>query len=327
MSREPEGMVATDPALSAEAASRVLALPEVSRGGRFWVHRAGEVRRWVGGPRRTLPVVAADRAAAELVGARLARGRWPADAALAQAVITAPAARRLGLSPDVALPFALLVEGATISVVGVVAPDPARPEFSGVLYLSPETAVTSIAADDNAVGGYVLEAEPDDQPRVARAAPLAARPAAPGRVGVLLPPDPVVLRDLVEGRLRIVVFGVGAVAGVLGVVSVAVNSWTSVVERRVELATRMALGSTARRLGSEIVVEASLVGLAAGLLGVTAGLTGGVLFGALHAWPMAFSAWSSPLAVAAGVLAGALAGLVPARQTARVDPALVLRAP
>lgn len=326
-SREGDVSVADDPALADDAVSRVLALPEVVRGGRFWIHRAATVRRSRVDSGRVIPVVAADPAAAEAVGAHLSRGRWPGPGPLPQVAVTRPALRRLGSTSGVPLPLTLIVDDQEFAVVGVVEPAGDRPEFTGVLYVDPAVAMSRLGADEGVAGGYVLEAEPDDLVRVATAAPLAARPDDPGAVSALVPPDPTRLRDLVDDRVRVVVLGVGIVAAVLGTASVAVNSWTSVAERRLELAARLALGATGSRLAAEVLTEAALVGLTAGLIGAGSGLAAAAVFGVVHDWPQAYIPWSTPAAVGAGVVAGVVAGLAPARATSAVDPAAVLRSP
>lgn len=318
---------AGDPGVSEKARARVLQVARIESGGRFWIHAAPNVERSTADAGRPLvPIVAADSPAIEALGSTLARGRWPAEAPLPQAAITRLAAERIGIMPQVPLPFGLRLDGsAQLSVVGIVEPDPTRPEYSSVVYVPPAAAIALLDSDESARGGYVLETEPDGIRDVARAAVLAARPDDPDAMTALVPPDPVRLRDLVDRRVQVVLIGVGVAAGILGIVAISINSLATVIERRIELAVRLALGSSPTRLGVEVLLQSVLLGVLAGLVGSSLGMAVGIVFGTLNDWPQVFIWWLAPLAVGAGLLAGAGAGLLPAVATTRVDPAAVLR--
>lgn len=322
-----EGGFAADPGVSAEARERVREVRGVQSGGRFWIHAAPDAKRSAADAGRPLvPLVAADPQAAAALGAAIGQGRWPADSHLPQAAMTRLAAERIGIMDGVHLPFGLLIDGATqLSVVGIVEADPTRPEYSSVVYVSPAAALAGIESDENARGGYVLRTEPDGIRDVARAAVLAARPDDPDSMRAAVPPDPVRLRDLVDRRVQVVLIGVGVAAGILGIVAIAINSLAMVIERRMELAVRLALGSSPARLGIETLLQSVFLGVLAGLVGSSLGTGAGIVFGTLNDWPQVFIWWLAPLAVVAGLIAGAGAGLLPAAATTRVDPAAVLR--
>ena len=322
-----QGGAVSDPGMSGEANRRVQEVHGVESGGRFWIHSASRIgRSGADAGRPLVPVVAADPEGIEALGSTLVDGRWPADGTLPQAAITKLAAERIGIMGQAPLPFGLVLDDEQqLTVVGIVEPDPFRPEYTSVVYVPPDAARAHLDADETASGGYVLEAEPDGIREVARAAALAARPDNPDAMSALIPPDPVRLRDLVDRRVRVVLIGVGVAAGILGIVAIAINSWATVIERRTELAVRLALGSSPARLGVEVLSQSILLGVLAGLVGASLGTATGIVFGTFNDWPQVFIWWLAPLAVGAGLLAGAGAGLLPAAATTRVDPAAVLR--
>ena len=107
--------------------------------------------------------------------------------------------------------------------------------------------------------------------------------------------------------------------GIYGVISYSVNRRTQ------EIGIRMALGASRSDVQRRIVVQT--LGLAAMgmLLGVAAssGLArslSGLLFGVTYGDPLTFSATAAVL-----LLVAALAGYLPARRAARIDPMVALR--
>ena len=122
------------------------------------------------------------------------------------------------------------------------------------------------------------------------------------------------------------------VAAVVAVIAVVTVLLTLVGERRRELATVRALGGSRRQVGTMVVAEAALLGVAATAAGVAAGLVVGVILVEVvnlqsFGWSLDLDLpWADVATLAAWVgLACLLAGLAPAAAALRVQPAEVLR--
>ena len=185
----------------------------------------------------------------------------------------------------------------------------------------------------------------------------------PGRgpldMAVFLPDDadPLAARDrlleAVRGRFLIEAFGnrelkrevlaafertfaittaLSVVAAVVAVIAVVTVLLTLVGERRRELATVRALGASRRQVGTMMLAEAALLGLASTVAGVVAGLMVGVILVEVvnlqsFGWSLSLVLpWSDVATLAAWVgLACVLAGLAPAAAALALQPAEVLR--
>ena len=117
------------------------------------------------------------------------------------------------------------------------------------------------------------------------------------------------------------------VAGVVGVSNIML---ISVAERTREFGLRKALGATPGSIVRMVVAEALLITLSAGYLGLVAGV--GVIELAGHTLPEndyvrnpSVELWMALAAAALLALAGTLAGYMPARRAARIDPVTALR--
>jgi putative ABC transport system permease protein len=94
----------------------------------------------------------------------------------------------------------------------------------------------------------------------------------------------------------------------------------SVLERRSEIGLRRALGATKNHIRAQFLVEAILLALAGGLAGVLAGAAATAVYAHSKGWATVIPpvAWAGGLAAA--VVIGAAAGLLPALRAARMSP-------
>ncbi len=127
--------------------------------------------------------------------------------------------------------------------------------------------------------------------------------------------------------------GLSAIILLVGAVSIAALMSFSVTERRREIAIRRTLGATRSRIVVEIVQEALLIAVLALVVGVVGGLAlADILQQPLSRYFLAGRAPGAGIDIArlaeaiAGFLAVTLiAGIIPALNAARTDPATVLR--
>jgi putative ABC transport system permease protein len=98
----------------------------------------------------------------------------------------------------------------------------------------------------------------------------------------------------------------------------------SVLERRQEIGLRRALGATRGQIRIQFLAEAILLSLVGGVIGVIAGATATASYARGHGEAVVIppEAWAGGLAAA--VIVGALAGLLPAIRAARLSPTQAL---
>jgi putative ABC transport system permease protein len=125
----------------------------------------------------------------------------------------------------------------------------------------------------------------------------------------------------------VIVIGLGTLAA--GVVGVSNIMMIAVKERTKEIGVRKALGATAQSIIAMIVQEAVFLTSIAGLLGLSAGVvTLGAMGKFIHTDMIENPSINISTGIAAAVglvIAGALAGFVPAKSAAQVNPIETLR--
>ena len=114
--------------------------------------------------------------------------------------------------------------------------------------------------------------------------------------------------------------GLGAVALLVGAIGVANIMVISVLERRSEIGLRRALGATKGHIRIQFLSEAILLALLGGAAGVAAGTLATAIYAHAKGWAtvIPLEAWAGGLAAA--LLIGATAGLLPALKAARMPP-------
>jgi putative ABC transport system permease protein len=97
-----------------------------------------------------------------------------------------------------------------------------------------------------------------------------------------------------------------------------------VLERRSEIGLRRSLGATKGHIRVQFLTEAVLLALLGGIVGVGAGALSTAIYAATQRWAVTIPtiAWAGGLAAA--LVIGALAGLLPALRAARMSPTQAL---
>jgi len=151
-----------------------------------------------------------------------------------------------------------------------------------------------------------------------------ASPENPSQVTVSQPSDALTAQADAKGALDTLFLGLGAVALLVGAIGVANIMVISVLERRSEIGLRRALGATRGQIRAQFLAEAILLSLAGGAAGVIAGAAATAAYTRAHGEPVVMppQAWAGGLAAA--LLIGALAGLLPAIRAARLSPTQAL---
>ena len=121
---------------------------------------------------------------------------------------------------------------------------------------------------------------------------------------------------------------VGAIAGislVVGGIGIANIMLVSVVERTKEIGIRKAVGATNSAILSQFLAEAVVVSTIGGGIGIVLGIA--IAFGAanIFKFPFVVSLWSVASGFGMSFTVGLLAGVIPARNAALLDPISALR--
>ena len=149
-------------------------------------------------------------------------------------------------------------------------------------------------------------------------------PENPSGVNVSQPSDVLVAQADAKSALNGLFLGLGAVALLVGAVGVANIMIISVLERRSEIGLRRALGATRGQIRGQFLSEAILLGLLGGAVGVALGAASTVVYAHTKHWAAVIptDAWVG--GIAASLIIGAVAGLIPAIRAARLSPTQAL---
>ena len=151
-----------------------------------------------------------------------------------------------------------------------------------------------------------------------------ANPENPSGVNVSQPSDALVAQADAKGAFDGLFLGLGAVALLVGAVGVANIMIISVLERRSEIGLRRALGATRGHIRTQFLSEAVLLGLLGGIVGVAVGAAATAVYAHTKHWATIIptEAWAG--GIAASLIIGAVAGLIPALRAARLSPTQAL---
>jgi putative ABC transport system permease protein len=124
----------------------------------------------------------------------------------------------------------------------------------------------------------------------------------------------------VMGSLTLMVGAIAGISLVVGGIGIANIMLVSVMERTREIGIRKAVGATSIAILSQFLTEAILISTIGGVIGV--GLGVGLAFAAatLFKFPFIVPLWSIGVGFSLSLIVGVLAGGIPARNAAKLDP-------
>jgi putative ABC transport system permease protein len=276
------------------------------------------------GDTNALTVQAASLDLLAVVATGVAQGQY-LNAATAQepvAVLGAAAAQRLGI--DRIYPGERIwVDGQWFYVAGILRPAVLVSTIDSSVLVGYPAARKYLGFDGHPSTIY-LRARNDRVDVVDDLLAATANPENLSQVDVSQPSAALVAQADAQSALNGLFLGLGAVALLVGAVGVANIMIISVLERRSEIGLRRALGATKGHIRTQFLSEAVLLGLLGGGVGVVLGVASTVVYARAKGWAVVVptEAWAG--GIAASVIIGAVAGLMPALRAARLSPTQAL---
>jgi putative ABC transport system permease protein len=268
------------------------------------------------------------------VGTKVAQGRFlnAATATEPVCVLGAAAAQRLGI--DRIFPGERIwVGGMWFYVVGILNPAVLAPEIDDSVLIGFGAAktylhYTSVLDGHPAVGNpteIYVRSQTDQTNAVYNVLAATANPENPSEVDVTQPSSTLTAEADAKGAFNGLFLGLGAVALLVGAIGVANIMIISVLERRSEIGLRRALGATRTQIRTQFLTEAILLALLGGAAGIGAGALATAVYAHTKHWTTVIPTLAWGGGIAAAILIGAIAGLLPAIRAARLSPTDALR--
>jgi putative ABC transport system permease protein len=132
--------------------------------------------------------------------------------------------------------------------------------------------------------------------------------------------------DQIGAQIGLATFALAAVSLIIGGIGIANVMVISVTERTREIGTRLAIGAKRRDVLSQFLIEAALLSAVGGVVGVAVSWAIGFALSVFApAFPSVPPMWAVAGGLASAVSTGLVAGYLPARRAANLDPVEALR--
>jgi putative ABC transport system permease protein len=259
------------------------------------------------------------------VGTRVVAGHYlnEATAHFPVAVLGAAAAQRLGI--DRIFPGERIwLGGQWFYVVGIHAPALLAPEIDDSVLVGFPAAERYLGFDGHPTTVYVRSVT-SAVAAVQSVLAATANPESPNEVNVSQPSAALTARAEAQSALNSLFLGLGAVSLLVGAVGVGNIMLIGVLERRSEIGLRRSLGATKGQIRTQFLSEAILLALLGGVAGVAAGALSTAIYAQTKHWSVVIPATAWAGGLAAALLIGAIAGMLPAIRAARMSPTEALR--
>ncbi len=317
---------ATDPAWSSpNSLARVRGLVGVAHAGRRLSVGDVPTRRSLDGNSRTVNVLGADPGALAAMAPHVVAGRtydeFHERSAAPVVLLSSGTAQLLGvLRPG----SAIFIDDKAYTVAGIFDDVQRRPEALTGLLMPASSAVELLGSQKPESQDVLIETRPGAAQVVAAEAQVALLPTAPSSLVASAPPDPRLLRRLVESDLQLGSLGLSLVALVVGGLVIGNSAAAAVATRAHEIGLRRALGARSKHILTQLLGETTVLGLAGGIVGVAAGIVVTAAVALAHRWEPVLSIGPAALAVVASTGIGLAAGIWPGLRAMRIQPVVAL---
>ncbi|MEH1794330.1 MAG: ABC transporter permease [Nostoc sp.] len=123
----------------------------------------------------------------------------------------------------------------------------------------------------------------------------------------------------------VMIVAVAVISLIVGGIGIANIMLVSVVERTREIGIRKAIGATSTAILSQFLAEAVVIAVIGGVIGIGLGIAIAFAASNLFKFPFVISLWSILFGFGLTFVIGLLAGVIPARNAASLDPIAALR--
>lgn len=228
---------------------------------------------------------------------------------------------KLGGLPQVAPGVSIWVDGQLMPVIGLFEPGNSGYEFRNSVIVSPGT----LQRTGRGQVTYIAETERGYGKAVAKAIPLALKPAEPSQINVETPSDLQSLRASIASDLGLYVGVLSGILLVLASLSAATAMYLSVQSRTAEIALRRAIGSSKWLIARIFLMEGVMLGVLGGSIGACSGMIATIILSLVQGWQAVLSPGFVVLGVGVGALTGLVSSAYPAWVASRKSPADAMR--
>ncbi|MBD2359615.1 ABC transporter permease [Anabaena minutissima FACHB-250] len=129
----------------------------------------------------------------------------------------------------------------------------------------------------------------------------------------------------VVGSFTIMVVAIAGISLVVGGIGIANIMLVSVVERTREIGIRKAVGATNSAILNQFLAEAIVISILGGCVGIGSGVLIAFAAASIFKFPFVISGLSVIIGFSLSLIVGLVAGVIPARNAAKLDPITALR--
>ena len=272
-----------------------------------------------------LSVLATPTNLPQVLNTEIVAGRFLDDASssVPTVVLGWVAAERLGIA-DVDIARRIFIGGEWFTVIGILDDMPLHPDIERAVLIGESVARDLFEPDLNPTAVYA-RIQLDLVDDVVDVIPATVNPQNPDQISVTRPADALVARRAAEEALTGLLLGLGSVALLVGGVAIANIMVMSVLERRMEVGVRRALGATKRHIRLQFLGESILLAGIGGVLGVLIGASITVAYAINRDLTLSVPLYGLFGSIGIALVIGALAGLYPASRAAKIPPAEAVR--
>jgi putative ABC transport system permease protein len=271
-----------------------------------------------------------------MIGLEIEDGRWYSDREFRSGapVVVAGYDVKKEVFPNVdPIGRTVKVRGKPFRIIGIMAPQGSAFGQSRDTFVVMPTPAFEKAFGKNRSIDIFLEAKDDatreemiDQARMVLRARMGTPFSAPDPFDVVDGEALLALWRNITGLAFALVICISSVSLVVGGVAIANTMFASIVERTKEIGVRKAVGARRRDIRRQFLIESVLLSLLGGMAGITLGFLVSWLVAAFSPFPARVTPHLVVTALVVAVVAGLVAGWLPAVRVSRLDPVEALRA-